>query len=339
MDKEKHTFLMEVELPPFCFLSEAIEWIAFGRVPQMQHEVVQHTNEVIDYRFYWREMPDNFQPSFEYPWFDRLEFESLGIALEEQYFEAAEVCLFENAFQLEEQISEYESKEKVFIKEEDGSIFDMYEKLVTDTRNTLDNVRVHMATVERVEAKFKPFRDIACAKLFQLLALRQVKCQAINLAKWERLAGDGKYQEAAEFENIPANAFTLGMEWMSNEIVVSGEKFIAVRIDTQDILENRSTLLQTGRPITVERFGAFYTSSGSGRTNRRSIVGRRALINWLKLKEYLAELVRAGNLPDGKESCIYELISYAERELGKGPSRTAVQSNMGPELDAIYAQK
>jgi hypothetical protein len=310
---------MEVELPPFCFLSEAIDWIAFGRVPQMQHEVERHTDEVIDYRFYWQEMPDNFQPSFEYPWFDRLEFESLGIPLDEAYFEAAEVCFVEDATRLENRIADYESKEKVLVEEEDGSIFDVYEKLAFDTRQTLDNVRIQLALVERVEARFKPFRDIACAKLFQLLALEQVKCQAINLARWERLADDDKYQEAAQFEDIPANAFTLGMDWLSNEIVVNDEKYVAIRIDTQDILDNRSTLLQTGKPIVVQRFGAFYTSSSSGRTNRRSKVGRRSLIDWLKLKEYFAELVRAGNLPDGKESCIYELISYAERELGSGP--------------------
>lgn len=112
MDKEKHTFLMEVELPPFCFLSEAIEWIAFGRVPQMQHKVARHTDEVIDYRFCWREMPDNFQPSFEYPWFDRLEFESLGIPLDEAYFEAAEVCFLEDASKLESRTADYGSKER-----------------------------------------------------------------------------------------------------------------------------------------------------------------------------------------------------------------------------------
>lgn len=339
MDKEKHTFLMEVELPPFCFLSEAIEWIAFGRVPQMQHEVARHTDEVIDYRFDWREMPDNFQPSFEYPWFDRLEFESLGIPLDEAYFEAAEVCFLEDASKLESRIADYGSKEKVLVEQDDGSFFDLYENLAFDARQTLDNLRIKLALVKGVEARFKPFRDIACAKLFQLLALEQVKCQAINFARWERLADNEKYQEAAYFEDIPANAFTLGMDWLSNEIVVGGEKYVALRIDTQDILENRSTLLQTGKPLVVQRFGAFYTSNSSGRTNRQAKVGRRALIDWLKLKEHLAELVGAGNLPDGKESCIYELISYAERELGKGPSRTAVQSNMGPELDAIYAQK
>lgn len=339
MVKDKITFLMEVELPPFCFLSEAIEWIAFGRVPQMQHEIEKYTDEPIDYRFYWREMPDNFQPSFEYPWFDRLEFESLGIPIDENYFKAAEKCVMEDAFQLHALISEYESKEQVLVEQDDGSVLDVYDKFATDARCKLEELKSDMVVVERVEALFKPHREIACAKLFQLLAIGKVRSQAIHFARWERLADEYKHREAANFVDMPASVFSLGMDWLSNELEIDGEKYVALRIDTQDILDNRSILLQAGRPIEVEQFGAFYTSGNYGRTNRRPKIGRRAIIDWTKLKEYLAQMAVGGDLPDGKENCIYELIAYAEAALGKGPSRTAVQSNMGAELDAIYAHK
>jgi len=81
-------------------MSEAVEWIAFGRVPQMQHHSDGGVDGVIDYRFFWREMPDNFQPSFEYPWFDRLEFESLGIQVNDDYFFAAEKCCYKFVHEL-----------------------------------------------------------------------------------------------------------------------------------------------------------------------------------------------------------------------------------------------
>jgi len=48
-------------------------------------------------------------------------------------------------------------------------------------------------------------------------------------------------------------------------------------------------------------------------------------------------MASGGMLPQGKESCIYELIAYAERVLCKSPSRTAVQRNLRTELDALYA--
>ena len=110
MADEKLTFLMEVELPPFCFLSEAIDWIAFGRVPQMQPVLSEDNDEFIDIRFDWREMPDSFEPQFEYPWFDRLEFQSLGIPITEEYFTAAERCNGADVWGLKDAILHLEAK-------------------------------------------------------------------------------------------------------------------------------------------------------------------------------------------------------------------------------------
>ena len=93
-------------------MSEIVEWIAFGRVPQMQYHFVNETDEILDYRLDWRGMPDNFYPSFEFPWFDPLEFESLGIPMVEGYLEAAEKCVYESVSDLPRLIKEYEKKIK-----------------------------------------------------------------------------------------------------------------------------------------------------------------------------------------------------------------------------------
>jgi len=103
-------------------------------------------------------------------------------------------------------------------------------------------------------------------------------------------------------------------------------------------LNNRSLLLQSGNPLTVERFGAFYQSKHVGRSSYQAKRGRRSEIDWERLKGRLSEMLTEGSVPDGKESCIYEIIVFAEKELGKTPSRTAVQRNLSAELDAIYAR-
>ena len=195
------------------------------------------------------------------------------------------------------------------------------------------------ALVDQAESKFRPHFDIACAKLFQLLASRKITAQAINFKRWEKLVDADEYEKAARFECVPPEAFSLSLDWTQNEILIDGVKHVALRIKTQDILDHRSLLLQPGSPITVERFGAFYLSSNVGRTIRKNKLGRRNVIDWQVLKVHLSELALTQTVPDGKESCIYELIAYAEKELGKSPSRTAVQRNMGEELDAIYARK
>ena len=329
---------MEVELPPYCFMSEAVEWIAFGRVPQMQHESDSYTDEIIDARFYWREMPDNFQPQFEYPWFDRLEFESLSIPITETYFKAVEECFFESVADLPARIANYEAEGSRIVEHKDGTTFDLNGSILADARATFTRLGPMQQVVDQVELLFKPYADVAYAKLFQLLALGQISCESLSLKRWERLYNKGKYQDAARFDKVPVTAISLGLDWAKNEIEINGKQHVALRINTKDILDHRSTLLQSGKSVSVERFGAFYTSSNTGRTNRASKLGRRSVVDWYLLKTHLSEMASAGNLPEGKESCIYELIAFAERELGRGPSRTAVQRNLGSELDALYAR-
>lgn len=338
MADSKLTFLTEVELPPYCFMSEAIEWIALGRVPQMQHEVELNTEEIIDSRFYWREMPDNFRPRFYYPWYDLLEFESIGIPINNAYFDAAEKCFSECVNNLPAKIAEYEAKDAHIIEREDGTTFDLYTSMASDARAKLVELGPLQEIVDQVEAQFRPYIDVSCAKLFQLLAMGQITCQALPFKRWEHRYDEGECQEAARFDDVPATALSLGIDWMKNEIEIDGEQHVSLRVRTHDILDHRSILLQSGKPLSVERFGASYMSSNTGRTNRRAKVGRRSVIDWRLLAGRLSEMAKAGIIPDGKENCIYELISFAESELGKGPSRTAVQRNLGPELDALYAQ-
>ena len=119
MADDKVTYLTEVELPPYCFMSEALEWIAYGRVPRMYHHVDEKTDEVVDYRFHWREMPDNFQQSDDYPWFDRLEFESLEILMPDGYPKAAEKCYMEDVRDLPRRISEYKEKGPIYLTSRD----------------------------------------------------------------------------------------------------------------------------------------------------------------------------------------------------------------------------
>jgi hypothetical protein len=338
MAEGKLTFLTEVELPPFCFLSEAVEWVAFGRVPQMQHHSDGSTDEAVDYRFYWREMPDNFQPSVEHPWFDRLEFDSLGLPINEAYFEAAEKCYIESVTELPKRIVEYQSKDALIIETEGGTTIDFYEQQITEARAKLAELGPLQEMVDEVEAQFEPHYEVACAKLFQLLALGQITCQSLDMERWERLVDEGEYQEAARFEDVPQLAFSLAMGWANNELKINGSRHACLRVRTLDILEKRSNLFQPGRSLSVERFGAFYTSSNAVRTNKRVKVGRRSVVDWKLLETQLQAMTQSGSLPEGKENCIYELIVFAESTLGKAPSRTAVQRNLGRQLDAIYAR-
>ncbi|MCF2905521.1 hypothetical protein L0666_11020 [Octadecabacter sp. CECT 8868] len=338
MADRKLTFLMEVELPPYCFLSEAVEWVAFGRVPQVLHHSDGSTDEAVDYRFYWREMPDNFRPTMEYPWFDPLEFESLGVPVDKKYFAAAEKCAFEFVDDLPNRIAEFESKEPAFVENEDGSTFDFWKKMANDSREKLLELGPLKEFVDAVEAGFTPHQEIACAKLFQCLAKGEIGSEAIDYDRWDQMVEDGEYEAAARFEAVPPEAYSLDFDWMGDEILIAGRKFVALRVKTADVLKNRSFLLHTGMAVTVERFGAFYMSGNASRSSPQAKRGRRTAVDWSLMKSHLTQLALSNELPDGKENCIYALIVFAEKELGRAPSRTTVQRNMATELDALYAQ-
>jgi hypothetical protein len=336
--ENKLTFLTEVELPDYCFMSEAVEWIAFGRVPQIQHSEFEQPGEVVDSRFFWAERLENFEPPYDYPWFDRLEFELLSIPVTEDYFEAAEKCYDEDVHHLPSHIAEYEAKGEIVVEQDQGSKQSRYKEYATKLRQELAELGPLQALVDKVEADFEPHRQIACAKLFQLLAAGLVESQAIDLERWESLSDEGEDEKAIRFDNVPPKAYSLAHKWMENEIVFDEREHVALRVKTQDILDHSSTLLQSGRAVSVNRIGVFYVSSSAGRTNRQTRRGRRSAVDWSQLKAHLLEMAQCGELPDSKENCIYELIAFAERELDKAPSRTSVQRKMGAELDAHYAQ-
>ena len=189
-------------------MSEAIEWIALGRVPQMQPDVDIHTDEVSDYRFSWQHMPDNFEPKFEYAWFDQREFESLGIQVTEEYFFAAEICHSECISDLPNQIAEYEARNQAMIKFEDGTQIDIFTQMAADARAKLEKFGPQKNIVDEAEAQFKPYLEVACAKLFQLLIKQEITCQAVDYDRWNRLADKDEYEKAAQFDNVPIRAFT-----------------------------------------------------------------------------------------------------------------------------------
>lgn len=227
MAENKLTFLTEVELPDYCFMSEAVEWIAFGRVPQIQHSEFAQPGEVVDSRFFWAERLDNFEPPYDYPWFDRLEFELLRIPVTEDYFKAAEKCYDEDVHHLPSHIAEYEAKGEIVVEQDQGSKQSRYKEYATKLRQELAELGPLQALVDRVEADFEPHRQIACAKLFQLLAEGLVESQAIDLERWESLSDEGEDEKAIRFDNVPPKAYSLAHKWMENEIVFDEKQHVA----------------------------------------------------------------------------------------------------------------
>ena len=171
------------------------------------------------------------------------------------------------------------------------------------------------------------------------MARGEIECTAIDLERWESLVDDGKYEEAAKFEKMAPSSFALNFDWTQNKFEVRDRKFAALRVRTDEILKHRNFLLPKGKATTLERFGAFFATKGADKPVPKQRRGRPHEVNWDVLKNHLTHIIQGDFIPVTKESCIYELIAYAEKQLGKSPSRSSVQRNLNAELSLIYAQK
>jgi len=336
---ETIVFLIQVELPNFCYLSEAVEWVAVGRVPQAQWDTDGKSDEPVDQRFYWREMPDNFEPAFIYPWFDRAEFDYLGIPIVEDYFSAAQRCYGEFVHDLPTRIQEYESKEDFLYVREDGKTQNLYVSLADESRQNLQELLPLQEIVDSTESQFWRFYEIAWAKLFQLLATGQIECSAINKERFERLYDDDRYEEAGQFHNLDSSLIPIGFDWKQNSLETADGGWASLRIRTADIITHRAGLLRLGEAVSVERVGAGFVLVGSKPAPLRRQRGRPHEVNWEELKLQLGKLIEHGSIPETKESCIYSLIVFAEKTLGRSPSRSSVQRNLNHELRLIYGPK
>ncbi|WP_039017399.1 hypothetical protein [Halocynthiibacter namhaensis] len=325
-------------MPPYCFLSEAIDWIALGRVPELNYHTESDADASFDARFYWGDMPDNFEPPCEYPWFDRSEFESLEIPVDERYFEAADECAFQNIGQLQDRISEYKTKAAKTIETPEGEVFDVWAKLVHDAEENLERLKPLFDIVERTEANFQRVYEIAWSKLFPLIAEGKIQCEGLDFERWDRLSETDDYRGAGRFDLIPASATSISLDWRANEITNDGRRYVAMRVRTSDLLKYRERLFHVGKSQNVEKFGMFFTSGQSLKSQKGARRGRPKLYDWIRIKEHLAELYSAGLQPDCKENCIFELICFAEKTLDQSPGRTSVQRKLKQELDAIYAR-
>lgn len=152
---------------------------------------------------------DNFESAYEYPWYDQAEFEDLGIPINKDYFAAGEACYGEFISELPERILDYENRPSTIVVGDDGCSFDIWQKLVSDMRLKLKELKPLQVIVDEVEAQFVKFHEIAWAKVFQLLASGIIISEAIKYSQWEEMAEKNEHEMAGVFSPLKGAANTL----------------------------------------------------------------------------------------------------------------------------------
>lgn len=176
----KPTFLTPVEIPEYCFLSEALAWIALGRVPEAQITLEPKTYRPKEWRFYWREMPDNFEAPGGFWGFDESEFQANGLTVPEGYFEALEVY-FENSLdQTDEMIRLYQETGSRAEANGDSDLKRFSDEHIAKELATASAFHKEKQMVEAVARDFEGCLDLGWAKLFQLIREGTITLEAMD---------------------------------------------------------------------------------------------------------------------------------------------------------------
>ncbi len=335
-------YFRPIEIPEYCFLSEAVEWLAIGEVPEAKWEFPERASQSgaypteVEYRFAWELMPGNFQPQSELTFFDKDHFNFAGVPVRRGYTQAAETCTANNLEWREKQIEKLRGASPLLIPDHEGKQYDLNTLLIKDHRSLLRQFADELKLVKAVNADFAPIFDAAWARIFSAVVDGSLEIEGIDFERWVDLKERQRYEDAGKFQQLPPAALTLATDWSSNSVLYEYRDFVSLRCRTDTIAEMIAPRLMQSQPVEARRCGGFLWSSEPAQTQKIKR-GRAPALDWSVLRDRLLQQGQAGLLPVSKESCIYDLIAFAENEMGKSVGRTTVQERLKSELKVFYS--
>lgn len=332
-------FYRQIEMPKFCFLSEAVEFLGLGVVPDFvssKHPVPDENGieKYVDNRFNWYEMPDNFEPNhWGYELFESADFEFAGIPYPEGYTEISERILFGDISNARTTVELSERYQMVDLDDEyREKNLQKVERAKTVLELSEEAINLYAATNEKFEVHF----ERAWSLLFAEIQKGTLEVTALNEAKWEAAVEDDNYEAAAEFIRVPSEAVRLGYDFRQNQILFEGVQYVSARVATHNIVELITSIETSMKPVNGEMFGQSIIVRGAVNVSKPRR-GAPYAIDWPQVKSKLENMKLQGDIPIKKEACIQELMEFTENILGRRVARSTVQTRLRLELDEIYA--
>ncbi len=340
-------FFCAVELPEWCYLSEAVHFLAFGKVP----EVIWYDTPIpdergspvgIDARFYWKEMPDNFENNLiSFDFYEPEDFAAAGLDMPKGYGEAASSILWGQIWDAYHTLKFHEE------------YFDRIDWEPLERTTQLNKYKAAKKVVseagpkeilfEETNALFEIHLEKVWGQLFSGIHSGDLVIEAVHLERWDALSAADEYEKAGEFEKVPAEAFRLAHDFKQDELTFGQRTFVATRVNTQQLITFWGSRFQMGESLTARSFGhALVLEDGTldsvGSTPSKRSRGAPFALDWKKMEARLEEMHQLGSLPSKKDACIQELIEHAQKVLGRRVGRTTVQTRLKHSLDRHYAR-
>ncbi|WP_299986673.1 hypothetical protein [uncultured Ruegeria sp.] len=319
-------FYKQVSVPEHLFLSELVEWVALGRIPE-----VSPTNDgTADSRFAPEDMPDNFNVP---PWV------AVG------YSEAE--CLAHNIEQTAEYREAYlrgtgwDELDNLLAMQE---VVDDCDEWAEDLHERIQGARLTRSMIDEFETPFKNILGRAWARVFNAVSEGTQRVEGMLLKEWEPLLEnmeradfefDGQYiAEQSPFHELNPSLFQLDQDWRLN--IIPGKAF-NLRVHKSSLMKFNPIF--TPLPADGERYAGIVVVaqeiSRSAPPARGK--GRPTAVDWSTYKIWLLSQHVKGDLPPKKEGAIAEVRVRIERDSGRAPPAiSTVRSQLSSELSIIY---
>ncbi|QTN34678.1 hypothetical protein [Cognatishimia activa] len=294
-------YLKEVRVPEYCFLSEFVEWVAYGRIPEQIGGGIDGDDEDLDGRFDplapdpWACFPES--PFENFPSENELELN--GIAMRDIYRS------------ISSQIKIPKEHEFYWRRVADG---------INDEIN-LRNVQCLNSAWESVFTKMLQ-REIVIEGISDEALVEVKNLPSLDADNLERLQG---------YSCICPAFVPLDLKWDENKIKFDTTSFQNLRIKTKHIpLFHRTER----KRVSVSRVGENYF--GSDVTEDVRPVGRPPACDWAEVQSWLLALVEAGNRPANRKDAVYLTRCYIEETYGATVGATTLHDRMGELFRQIY---
>lgn len=337
-------FFQAVDIAEWCFLSEAVFFLAFGQIPEAQWYDLPVPDEEgnlvgIDQRFHWKLMPDNFvNKQTEFEFFQEEDFSVAGLSMPKGYFEAASSILWGEIAEAKHEAEFFE--EYAHKLKENLENYDELHNKYKAAKLKLENAKSQIQLFKDANAQFEVHLEKTWAHVFQGIHTGALKVQAIDLQNWERLSDEDLYREAGEFVDVPAEAFRLNHNFYNDEVNLNGREYAATRLNVEELIDFWGARFSKGTDVEASEYGHAVLVRNDGPARALRVLPRRRgapqKINWDLLREQFEEMKQSGRLPQKKEACIQYLIEFAEKTLGSTVGRSTVQLQLRHEFDEYY---
>lgn len=314
--------LGEVDVADSCLVSEAVCWLAIGRLPIAEYQSNMEIRDDIA----------NFEPNgftgIDYG-FSVEEFEAIGAEVD--YNEYEQVCYFEEMPKSAPDHLKVSTADLLKNIEETPDPFDA-SKEFTKIMDAMGAVR--QKYLDDIESPFNWYLNSALVAVMGKLLSGELEATGVRERKSDSDYPEYEFAEISKSQWSPRH-FDLG----TSTLETSDRVFWMTKLDTSKVISVFPNPMVSEVSITVRQIGRHFLTGTSGDlvSDRRKLGRPRKTAHGVELivQREFDQRRASGRLPDKREAVLEEAMNWCEEILGASMSRSSAQRYLAPVFEKM----